>query len=297
MPLNPRRAVAALLVASACTEPAGPATNLPPEPSFDPDVASWMPEQAPFADATRVVFLGDSITAGYGIDVDANAYANLLVHNHDSSWPESAGDDLTTRYGELEVVDVSVSGAETPDLLERQIPDLIEAIGPSAPGPTLIYVTIGGNDLVYALTEPGGLATIADDVEANLRAMAEQLLDPGLFPDGALLHVTNVYEPTDGEGQADECFFGLDLAGVEPVLDDTNARSLALAQELGFAWVDLRGHFRGHGFNHDLASNDWHDPDDPTLWLQDDCIHPNRRGHHELRRLFLAATDGVPLPL
>lgn len=285
--------IAPLVALLACSP--DPATPLDPGPPLDPDVASWWPDHAPLPAASRVGFFGDSITAGFGIGLPANRYARLLVENSDG-WDDWSGGDLTSRYGALDVVDVSRSGAELPDLLDRQLPAFDEAVPFGAPGPTLIYVTIGGNDMLDALVSQG-LPTIGDRIEADLREFATSLLAPGRFPDGVLLHVTNIYEPTDGEGQTDACFFGLNLAAVQPVLDDVNDRTRALAQELGFAWVDLRGHFLGHGFNHANPSNPNHHADDPTLWLQDDCIHPNRRGHHEVRRLFLAATDGEPLPL
>lgn len=291
MQLIPRLWAVALL--AGCTAEVVPE---PEGPALDPNVASWSPPQAPLAEASRVLFLGDSITAGYGLDERRNRYASLLVENRDGAWPEWSGDDLTARYGELEVVDVSVSGSQTADVLAEQIPRLRERLPAVASGPTLIYITIGGNDLLNSLLD-AGLDQVPDLIESNLREIAEQLGDPTWFPDGTLLLVTNIYEPTDGEGQVDECFFGLDVTTLEPVLDETNARSLALAQELGFAWVDLRGHFRGHGFHHDDPGNAFYEEADPTLWLQDDCIHPNRRGHHELRRLFLAATDATPFTL
>jgi lysophospholipase L1-like esterase len=263
--------------------------------ALDPDVDSWSPPTAPLPSVERVVFLGDSITAGFGIDNPANTYPSLLVENADARWPEFAGDDLTTRYGAPEVIDVSQSGAEVPNVLEQQIPALDAALAADGnAGPTLVFVTIGGNDLLGALPNIAGLA---DQIAGDIEDMALELTDPGRFPDGSLLLVTNIYEPTDGEGQADECFLGLDVSALEPVLDETNGNTRALAEELGFAWVDLRGHFTGHGWNHDDESIAAYHPDDPSRWLQSDCIHPNARGHHEIRRLFLAAVDNGPLTL
>lgn len=290
------RALALAALLAGCTG-GEPEDTGPPTVPLDPDVTSWSPEFAPLPQVARVVFLGDSITAGYGIANQEVSYTELLVANADDAWPGFAGDDLTARYGAPEVIDVSRSGAETPDILDRQIPNLDEALDGPASGPTLVFVTIGGNDMTGALVTPGALDTVADDIEANIREIATELNDPARFPDGVLLSLTNVYEPTDGEGQADQCFMGLDVSGVEPVLDDVNARTLALAQEIGFAWVDLRGHFRGHGWNHERTSMDAYDADDPTRWFQEDCIHPNKRGHHEIRRLFLAASDNLPLEL
>lgn len=55
--------------------------------------------------------------------------------------------------------------------------------------------------------------------------------------------------------------------------------------------VDLHRHFLGHGFHHLDAQNPNHVEDDPTRWFHNDCIHPNDRGHHEIRRLFYEAVD------
>ena len=65
--------------------------------------------------------------------------------------------------------------------------------------------------------------------------------------------------------------------------------------EKGFSVVDLRGHFSGHGFNASDSSVYGHDAEDTSNWFDNDCIHPNDRGHHEIRRLFHAAIEGLPL--
>jgi hypothetical protein len=56
--------------------------------------------------------------------------------------------------------------------------------------------------------------------------------------------------------------------------------------------VDALGHFHGHGNNHDDPENPYYDEEDPSGWF-DDCVHPNDRGHHEIRRLFFEAVAGV----
>jgi hypothetical protein len=58
--------------------------------------------------------------------------------------------------------------------------------------------------------------------------------------------------------------------------------------------LDLRGHFLGHGFYSEASGSAAYDADDPTQWFDRDCIHPNDRGHHELRRLVHAAITGSP---
>lgn len=282
----------------ACTPPGptgddgAPPAPLPP----DPDVATWVPDTFPPPAATRVIWFGDSITAGYGVE-DRQAWPSLLEKNQDHAWPDDEGDDLRARFGRLEVLDVSRSGARTDDVVRTQLPAVTAAWGEVVEGPVLVAGTIGGNDVMDVLFSFGdidaGLAEIVD----NLREIGAFFTDPARFPDGVYLAINNVYEPTDGEGQAAECFYGLDLSGFIGDFDALNASTLALAQEQGWAWVDLHGHFVGHGFNFDVPQFEAYDEDDPTLWFQDDCIHPNARGHHELRRLVRAAFDAEPLPL
>lgn len=286
-----------LALALACSpDPTSEIINEPGIP-VDPDVATWWPEHVPVESATRVMFFGDSITWGYGISNSDNQYTSLLLENHDDRWPDFAGDTLTDRFGSLEVLDFSVNGAVTGEVRYNQIPYMESTLPDVIEGHTLVFMTIGGNDLAATLYGQGELDEVAGEIDDNLRGIAEAFDDPTRYPDGATLFLSNVYEPTDGEGQADTCFLGLNVSALEPVLDEINANSLELAQDFGFAWVDLRGHFRGHGHNYDNPSIDAYDDEDPSLWLQDDCIHPTARGHHELRRLFLAAVDGVGLPL
>jgi lysophospholipase L1-like esterase len=286
-----------LLACAAPEEESSTPTDPAPQVTPDPDVTTYVPPTFPAASAARYVTFGDSITAGFGVENQDNTYRGLLLRNNDRSYPDDAGLDLSATYGDLEVLDVSVNGATTDDVVRYQLPAIEAAWGPVIDGPVLVAGTIGGNDLMAVLFSFGdldaGVATILD----NLRTIGEFFSDEQRFPDGAYLAITNVYEPTDGEGQVEECFYGLDLSVFIEDFEGLNDASRALAEEQGWAWVDLRGHFLGHGFHHDNAAVDAYDAADPSLWLQDDCIHPNVRGHHELRRLFRSAFDATPLPL
>lgn len=266
-----------------------------PEIPLDPDVQSVWPESFPPAQAARFIAFGDSITRGYGVDNEANTYTELLLSNNDSKWPTFAGDDLTARFGELEVFDVSRDGATAPTVISGQLPQLEDQLGPTVSGPTLVVGTIGGNDTLASIFS-GDLEAATDAFLADLQTITDFFLDPVRFPDGTYLAIANVYDPTDTTGQVDECFYGLNLSALQDDFDRFNERTREAAVRNGWAWVDLHGHFVGHGFRYD-EDGFWADPDDPTLWFQDDCIHPNVRGHHEVRRLFLSAIDGQPLPL
>jgi hypothetical protein len=126
--------------------------------------------------------------------------------------------------------------------------------------------------------------------------MADWFTDPANFPDGAFVYAANVYEPSDGTGQSD-CFFGFNYADRLSTLDQMNEDIIDLAAEHELAIVDIRGHFSGHGYNAEDESVFGYDADDTTLWLANDCIHPNDVGHHEMRRLFHSAIVGQTLTL
>jgi hypothetical protein len=101
----------------------------------------------------------------------------------------------------------------------------------------------------------------------------------------------DVYDPSDGTGHVDGCFFNLTLPELVAALDVWRDRYVELATEMGFAVVDGLGHFHGHGHSYADPENPWYDAEDPSGWF-DDCVHPNDRGHHEIRRLFFEAIAG-----
>src|SRR5262249_38900038 len=142
----------------------------------------------------------------------------------------------------------------------------------------------------------GQTDAVIADVTDNLAATYDFFQDASRFPDGVFIYLANVYEPSDGVGQAAECFYGLDLSQVLTSLDEVNAATRAQAEERRTAWIDMHGHFLGHGFNGDDPANPYYQADDPSLWFYDDCIHPNDRGHHEIRRLFWYALAGRNWP-
>src|SRR5687767_9004901 len=100
-----------LLLLVACSGPTPTDTTGSagtPEAPVDPDVHSYTPDTFPPSDPQRVVFFGDSITAGYGVE-DDDVYTALLQQNKDRKWPDQVGDDLSARFPNLgEVLDVSV---------------------------------------------------------------------------------------------------------------------------------------------------------------------------------------------
>lgn len=264
----------------------------------DPEVHTYLPDSFDDAAPSRVIFLGDSITAGYGNTEDSLAYTALLQHNDADAWPGYDDEDLDSLYPDLsEVIDVSRGGATTSSLVRTQLGQVEDQLSMPAAGPSLVVMTIAGNDMQELIFNEDETDAKLAEVLDNLTETMAFFQDPDRFPDGTRVYIANVYEPSDGVGQADSCFYSLDLNGVLSALLENNQNTRALAEELGFAWVDMYGHFLGHGYYSEDETNPYYDAEDPSLWFASDCIHPNDRGHHEVRRLFMAAIRGEPLAL
>lgn len=238
-----------------------------------------------------VIFLGDSITAGAGSPGVDEDYVKLLVNNT-STWPDWNGKDLSSRYPGIEVVDVSESGSWTGTVLNEQIPRFEEEVTLPFEGEVLVVLTVGGNDLQSVLLNPSIVEERLEKTVDNWRKIAEYFLDEQRFPNGSTVLMANVYEPTDAVGQAENCFYGFDISSLLPSLYDANLRFRNLAEEMGFSVLDMRGTFLGHGFNYSDSTTPYYNEVDPTLWLANDCIHPNPRGHHEIRAMFWRAIEG-----
>lgn len=89
-----------------------------------------------FDQHTRYMALGDSLTAGYGAIPATQGYVYLL---YQSGTFDTVPDTILCNAG--------VPGATSLDVLEHQVPQAIERFRP-----TVITITIGGNDLLSILT-------------------------------------------------------------------------------------------------------------------------------------------------
>ncbi len=268
-----------------------------PNENLDGMVNSWFPEDYAPENLARVVFVGDSITAGDGASKAKLAYTKLLEDNPDDTWPTGEELDLDALYDESpEIIDESLPGATTASLVSKQLPHVTEALGDQVSGVTAVIVTIGGNDVQTLIARPNDTEETTEGILENLGEFYDYFQDAERFPDGSVIYLANVYEPSDGVGQVDGCFGGLNLESVLGSLDYVNAATLEHAKERNVAWIDMHGHFLGHGFYAEDEDNDYYEENDPTEWFDSDCIHPNDRGHHEIRRLMWYGLAGLPFP-
>lgn len=132
----------ALLLACGSSAPTAVAPSSPAPPAAVPPAAASAPAApAPAAAAVRVVFLGDSLTAGLGLGAE-------------DAYPARLGRAWTAAGLPVEVVNAGVSGDTTAGGL-RRLDWLL------AQHPDLLVVALGANDMLRGLP--------VEEVEANLR--------------------------------------------------------------------------------------------------------------------------------
>lgn len=256
--------------------------------------ANVIPTSLRPTDAARLIVMGDSISAGVGASRrTGTSYGALLGNNDDTRWPDAMSLDLAARFGhDVPVVNVAVGGATTGSMRADQPPALRTRLSLPVRGHSVVVITIGGNDLQLAIISGNPEGGTLNSAINNIRQAVQFLQDPANFPDGTSIYIAAVYDPSDGEGYIEGCFFNLRLPQFITGLNTWRSRYVALGQEMGFGVIDALGHFHGHGHNYQHADNPYYDAADRTGWFSD-CIHPNDRGHHELRRLFFEAIDGT----
>lgn len=203
--------------------------------------------------------------------------AALFHRNQATHWPDFAGRDLTTRYPGIAYRNLAEDGATIGDVYTQ-----LTTLGESN-APTLITLTVGGNDLLSAMANRPKerlLATIVRDiVEAYcfiVRAVREAR------PSARVL-LTTVYDPSDRLARIPGV---LEEVGPLPLhhLDALNKRIRELARgDDALRLADVYLHFLGHG-----ASV----PESDRWYWRRSLIEPNARGASEIRRLWWdALTD------
>ncbi len=248
----------------------------------------------------KVVFLGDSITAGTPPTPEDEVYRALLT------------EQLQAEFGaDIEIADCSEFGARTDDLLlhdDRGIPlcfpDGVEDKR------TLIIMTIGGNDMFAAAEIIGDGGTDAeaaalvdqaivylDDALAWIRQGSDPQSDqPEVgdhFPNGVFVVFGNVYEFTDATGDLGSCptaeFLGFDYT--IPQLRDgyiwISEAFLELTVRYRMDAVFMLEHFCGHGWRSDDPDGECYRGPDTPRWFDATCIHPSPEGHAALADMFM----------
>lgn len=241
-------------------------------------------------DIERVVFLGDSVTAGTPPTQIEDFYRNQLAEG------------LRERFGaDLVIDDCSRYGARTDDYLPEQIPGCF-------PEPeerrTLVVATNGGNDLFAAAevvleggTEVEGLAVLERAVDHHREAMQWFRDHPEHFPGGVDIVMANVYEFTDTTGNLSGCELA-DTFGIGGEVDSVviatqylNAEWAKIAVETQTDMLFMNEGFCGHGYGRDDATGPCYRGPGAELWFDPTCIHPSTAGHTAIAQMFLDVVD------
>jgi lysophospholipase L1-like esterase len=246
--------------------------------------------------ATRPVLLvglGDSITAGLGAR-KGYSYFDRLLDNPSDEWPDMADIHLRKVFPSLQWTNLSMSGSTSLDHQRRQLPRL-----PVADSNTLaiVVLTTGGNDLIhdYGRSEPREGAMFGASWEqaqpwiTNFAARIEQMLDEiqARFPGGCEIFLADIYDPTDGTGDARRVGLPLWPDGLRIHAAYNQIIHSAAARRENVHLIKLHEPFLGHGLGCRRIWSKHYRREDPHYWFWINLEDPNERGYDAIRRLFL----------
>jgi len=211
--------------------------------------------------------------------VAALGAASLLYENSDDHWPDDSGNDLSSMYPGIELVNLATDGATIGEVFGEQLPQLDDSADP-----LLITLTIGGNDLLSAFgnrPRKDLLARIAADVAEAYDFLVD--LIRGRFPNATII-LTTIYDPSDGLARIPGVFDDVPELPIH-VLDKLNDHIRVLAGGTpNVLLADVHRHFLGHGMSADEA--------DRWYWRRS-LIEPNARGASEIRHVWLDALNAM----
>ena len=165
-----------------------------------------------FDQHTRYMALGDSLTAGYGAVPATQGYVYLL---YDSGVFDTAPNTILSNAG--------VPGTTSQHVLDHQVPQAIQAFQP-----TVVTITVGGNDLLRILNGADPAAVLAD-FQFNLAQILGQLR-PTL--PNTRIYISNLYSISE-------------IPGADFIVPIFNSIVAGVAGAYGVPVADVYGEFLG----------------------------------------------------
>jgi len=190
----------------------------------------------------RIVFLGDSITAGGG---GATGYITFI-----KSALEANAKDLGVK-----TLNAGISGNKVPDLQRRLEKDVLSK------DPTIVFIYIGINDVWHWKKQADGSmagGTPKDAYEAGLKDIIGKIKEAGARV--ILCTPGTIGEKADGSNERD------------PMLEEYAAISRGVAKDYGVELLDLRKAF----IDYEKANNKGNQPNGI---LTGDGVHLNKEGN------------------
>ncbi|MEE6262671.1 SGNH/GDSL hydrolase family protein [Plantactinospora sonchi] len=229
------------------------------------------------------VALGDSMSIDDYAGGPGRGAASLLLRYRNPDLPQWRGGDLAEAGYDARLL--ARDGATTIDVLDRQVPAIDRP-------PTLVTITMGGNDLLAAYGDTDAARAAVGRVAAQGEAVLTRLR--AAAGGGCRIVLSTVYDPSDGTG-------AVPTSGLPPWPDGPamiqllNAALTGLAERHGAALADVHGHFLGHGVTVGDPSQPQPRPANRELWY---CgtVEPNAWGAAQIRELWWRALgDGHDL--
>lgn len=238
--------------------------------------------------------VGDSITAGLGASSRDLTLFNRLVDNPADEFPRMEDICLSEVLPNLDHDNLAVSGTTSlhhidviREQLEQQAPDTFG----------LVVMTSGGNDLIhsYGRRPPKEGAMYGATLEQarpwirNFEHRLETMLDliREKFPGGCEVFLADIYDPTDGVGDAPSIYLP-DWPDGLAIHAEYNRRIWEVASDRPRVHVvPIHETFLGHGSHCRQFWRSTYDSEDPHYWYFGNIEDPNDRGYDALRRVFL----------
>lgn len=242
----------------------------------------------------RVIGLGDSVTRGLGARSAAHSYFNRVIQNPPNDYSDIDGICLSAVAPNLTFQNYAVSGSTSLDHIEvitNELPEQPDdAFG-------IVLMTSGGNDLIHSYgrmsPKEGGMYGASSEQAVpwirNFETRLDQMIErvTAKFPGGCELYLGDIYDPTDGVGDAASIFLPHWADGLEIHAAFNKAIHAVAAKHDNVFVVPLYETFLGHGSHCRQFWRSSYKSEDPHYWYYSNIEDPNDRGYDALRRIFL----------
>lgn len=219
-----------------------------------------------------------------------------MVKNPHDEFDNVRGICLSAVLPNLATKNMAISGSTS----QMHISKIREEVAKQEPDVFgLIVMTTGGNDIIhnYGMSPPREGAMYGarlddarpwiENFDKRLCKMIEVLRDR--FPGGCMIFMADIYDPTDGLGDAGAV--GLpawpDGVAIHQAYNDVIQRCATRYHFVHI--VPMYEAFLGHGIHCTQFWRKQYRFSDPHYWYHDNLEDPNIRGYDAIRRLFLIA--------
>lgn len=238
--------------------------------------------------------IGDSITAGLGAKSPDHTFFQRLLENPSDEYPDMEGKCLRAVLPNLDALNIAVSGSNSQQHLTRVTEELPqfdeETFG-------LVVLTTGGNDLIHAYGRrpPKECAMYGATIEQAkpwIDAFEKRLnelvaLIGSRFSGGCEIYLADIYDPTDGTGDAPSIYLPAWPDGLAIHARYNEIIRQCARQHENVHLVPLYETFLGHGSHCTHFWRSTYDREDPHYWYYSNIEDPNDRGYDAIRRVFL----------